>query len=468
MKKKFVRILVCVTLFCMTGCGKARREEIKQDLNVVDADYATQTDGDEKNIGEIPGHLSYTVQSETNDTKVVVDADVESTGIDNINVYEMKKWELDEDTLKTFADNFFDDGQYEVIKPYAISSREELLDEQAYLKQITEGRTYIPNELNGNEIVYYLDHYDESQVMDMPEGKLFCEVPALYRMNAQGEPMEIMTCRLRGDVDGKRWELLCTQDCSTYDLELPNDYYILKAYILEPMHYQWKDVSMDSPLVNSCDFDGAEKTASDFLTQIGYEDMKLLRVVQTYCDDMVDNLNGYNCLFGYSMDEIETMLSCNFLNPKSFILSSYNGEPNGQNSASQFYIRINICKDGITSFEIVQPYTVGEKMSEHVECLAFEQVDEIARAYMQERLDGEDALSESSTTNFDTVRLQYVTVQYENNQYVLAPVWVYYGRASSYMADYCSALFGVMAIDGSVIEMDEDYIVTGIPYFDEF
>ncbi|MGN0151484.1 MAG: DUF6034 family protein [Wujia sp.] len=468
MKKIFVRILVCVTLFCMTGCGKAGREEIKQDLNVVDTDNVTQTDSDENAIGEIPGHLSYTVQSEINDTKAVVDADVESTGIDNINVYEMKKWELDEDTLKAFADTFFDDGQYEVIKPYAISSREELLDEQVYLKQITEGRTYIPNELNGNEIVYYLDHYDESQVMDMPEGKLFCEVPALNRMNAQGEPMEIMTCRLRGDVDGKRWELLCTQDCSTYDLELPNDYYILKAYILEPMHYQWNNVSMDSPLVNACDFDGAEKAASDFLTQIGYEDMKLLRVVQTYCDDTLETLDGYNFLFGYSLQGIETALAANMLNYHTYILSSYNGERNAQNAANQFYIRVNVCNFGISSFEIAQLYTMGEKMSEHVECLAFEQVDEIARTYMQERLDGEDALSESSTTNFDTVRLQYVTVQYENNQYVLAPVWVYYGRASSYMTDYRSALFGVMAIDGSVIEMDEDYIVTGIPYFDEY
>lgn len=468
MKTKYYLISVCLigAMLCMAGCGKSDREEIEQDLHVIetDTDDATQTDGSVSDAGNIPEHLSYTLQSESNNTKVVVDADVDASGVENMHVYEMTKQDMDEDTLKTFADSFFDSGEYEVVKPYAISSREELLDEQSYLNSLMAGRENYPDVLMGYDITYYLDNYSESQVQDMQEGTLFYEVPALNRTDANGEPLQIKTCRMRGDVNGERWELLCTQDCASYgsgNMSFPDDYYILKAYSLEPMHYQWGDVSLDSKLSNLCNAEDAQNTAEELLVKMGYENMTLLKTSQTYCDDMVDTLDGYSFLFGYSYDDIETVLAGNLSNTYTYCLISYNGETTGKNATNQPYVRVKVCSNGINGFEISLPYyRESEKISDHVECLSFDQVDGIASAYMQELINGDEPLSESNTTNFDYVRLQYVAVQYEDKQCVIAPVWVYYGRASSYISDYCQAMFGVMAIDGTVIELDENIVRT--------
>lgn len=467
MKRKYYLISVCLigAMLCMAGCGKSDREEIEEDLHVLetDTDDATQTDSDGSDVGNIPEHLSYTLQSESNSNKAVVDADVYASGVENMHVYEMAKQDMDDDTLRAFADDFFDNGEYEVVKPYAISSREELLDEQSYLNSLMEGREHYPDVCMGYDIVYYLDHYSETQAQDMQEGAMFCEVPALNRTDANGEPLQIKTCRMRGDVNGERWELLCTQDYINYynDLSFPDDYYILKAYSLEPMRYQWGDVSLDSKLSNLCNAEDAQKTAEELLVEMGYENMTLLKTSQTYCDDMADTLDGYNFLFGYSFDDIETVLAGGISSANSYYLASYNGEITSKNATNQLYIRVRVCSNGINGFEISYPYYMeSEKISDCVECLSFDQVDGIARAYIQELLNGDEPLSESNTTDFDFVRLQYVTVQYEDKQYVLAPVWVYYGRASNYISDYCCAMFGVMAIDGSVIELEESGIRT--------
>lgn len=470
MKRKYYLISVCLigAMLCMAGCGKSDREDIEQDLHILetDTDDATQTDSGVSDVGNIPEHLNYTLQSESNNTKAVVDADVYASSVENMHVYEMTKQDMNEDTLRAFADDFFDNGEYEVVKPYAISSREELLNEQSYLNSLQEGREHRQDALIGyNAIVYYLDHYSETQAQDMQEGTLFYEVPALGRKDANGEPLQIMTCRMRGDVNGERWELLCTQDFTNYNnLSFSDDYYILRAYSLEPMHCQWDNVSMDSKLSNLCSVEDAQKAAEEWLEKMGYENMALLKMSQTYCDDMLDTLDGYNFEFGYSFDDIETVYTGNlYVATSSYYLASYNGEITSENATNQPYIRMLVCSNGVNGFEISYPfYMESEKISDQVECLSFDQVDGIARAYIQELLNGDEPLSESNTTDFDFVRLQYVTVQYEDKQCVMVPVWVYYGRASNFASDFTHAMFGVMAIDGSVIEMEADSVYIGI------
>ncbi len=467
MDRKIVGLLLtlCLIFSSMVGCGRADRADIEADLD-QQMDEATPMDsgtGDDAGEDEIPEHLSYTVNSELTDNKAVVEADVVSDGADSMCIYEIAKQDMNDDTLKAFAADFFDNGEYEVIKPYAISSKEELLNEQSYLVSLVGDMENYPSEIRNSELAYYLENYNESNVADMPEGTLFYEVPALYRVDAQGNPMQVKTCRLRGDVDGAYWELLCTQDCWSGDQMLPVDYYILKAYKLEPIAYQWDNISMDSRLENKCSAETAQKTAEAFMEKMGYADMTVLQTYQTYCSDTVDSLDGYKFRFGYDIDQIKTPQASE-LNLDSFHLLSYNGEINADTAACQCSAIVEVSSEGLTRVEIVQPYMPREKMSDSINSIQFEQADEIARTYIQKLLDDEkqEVFFGSVITNYDEVCLEYVNVQYEDGNNVLTPVWVYYGRPGSYISDYRTAVFGVMAIDGSIIELEEFYGLAGI------
>lgn len=110
-KRIATAILVSVLIIgSLSGCGKAERDDIADSLYDLQ-DTASRTDGDEATAGGgIPEHLSYSVKTDDG-TSINVEADVISSGFQNTQVYEAEVIEIDEDLIKKYADNLFDESK---------------------------------------------------------------------------------------------------------------------------------------------------------------------------------------------------------------------------------------------------------------------------------------------------------------------------------------------------------------------
>lgn len=447
-------------LLCAAGCGRADRDEIEAELSKhrADTEAEVQTDDDAAAQEEIPEHVSYTVQGENSGRTMSVEADVVSTGLKDVSIYERTKVVVDDDWLRAFAEELFDDGEYEVVKPYEICSMEELLAEQEYLAGLTENLEHVQPELwmvQDNALPYYISIYDEARVKEMPEGTLIYEKNSINRMDNNGNPMLVRECRLRGNVNGERWELHFTEDCLVYSLEIPADYYTLQAYPIEPLRYQWGGVSQDSKLNNLCDYESAKREADELVNALGYEEMEVSQWSQTYCNDSIDNLDGYQFLYVISLSDVKSVSQKSSLDQRGYTIMAYNGKLTGDCAANQIYVSVGVMSEGIGKIECGQVFITGEKLTDRPQMLSFTRVDDAAKSYMNERLNAEKTFTYWGTEVeyvIDRIELSYVTVLYENNQYALVPIWVYYGSPNSYSAVKSTPVFGVTAVDGCAIE----------------
>lgn len=447
-------------LICAAGCGRAGKNELEQELSMhqVETEAETQTDNDADS--EFPAHVSYTVQGENSGRTMSVDADVISAGLENVSIYERKKVEVDDDWLRAFAEQWFDDGEYELVKPYEICSMDELLAEQEYISGLTENMEHIPNylwEIAGFEIPFYRDNYDESRVKEMPEGALLYEKDSLNRVDSDGQSVPVRECRLRGNVDGERWELWYTEDCALSQIEAPTDYYMLRLYPLEPLRVQWGGVKADSALNNVCDLEAAQAKAEALVNDFGYENLEILQVHQSYCNDSVDSLDGYRFLFGVSMSDVKTVSQTapGWVDSDSYSIMAYNGAIVGDFAANQIYVRVAVSSGGIGEIELLQMFTTGERLTDKPKLLSFSSVDDVARSYMNEKLNAETSfvfLDGEVQYDIEKIELAYVTILYEDNRYALVPVWVYYGTPDKYPVIKSMPVFGITAVDGIVIQ----------------
>lgn len=451
-------VLAGSLLIGAAGCGRADKNELEQELSMhqVEAEAETQTDNDADS--EIPPHISYTVQGENSGRTMSVDADVISAGLENVSIYERTKVEVDDDWLRAFAEQWFDDGEYELVKPYEICSMEELLAEQEYISGLMENMEHIPNylwEITDYEIPFYTDNYDESRVKEMPEGTLLYERDSISRFDSAGQSVPIRECRLRGNVDGERWELWYTEDCALYEIEAPSDYYMLRLYPLEPLRVQWGGVSADSLLNNSCDLESAKGKAEAIVSDFGYGDLEILQVYQSYCNDAVDTLDGYEFLFGVSVSDVKSVSQVCRTDAASYSIMAYNGEIAGDLAANQICMRVGITSEGTGAIELTQMFTTGERLTDKPKLLSFSRVDDAARSYMNERLNAETSFvlwGEEVQYDIQKIELSYVTILYEDNRYALVPVWVYYGTPKEYPVVANKPVFGITAVDGIVIQ----------------
>lgn len=180
-------ITLVILALSLSGCGngrKADREEIADDLN---AQGGTASGSDAYNVdmnGEegIPEHISYSVTNGYG-SEVKVDADVSASGYGQAAIYDVKPVTIDEEVIKGYADKLFDNGSYEVVKPYSICSMDELQAEKALLEEIIAGyeesgkRDILPNHLmiNLGVVETYMEEYDANSVRELGEDELIVE-----------------------------------------------------------------------------------------------------------------------------------------------------------------------------------------------------------------------------------------------------------------------------------------------------
>ncbi|MBQ8165833.1 MAG: hypothetical protein IJZ96_02215 [Lachnospiraceae bacterium] len=136
-KRLFVGFVILI--FSLSGCNNKKGQEIDEKLSSLDSGESIIEEENNKNdeIYSLPESVSYEVLSKLNSGRVIkVEAKVSATQTNDISVYSLNYTPMDDAHIKGYADKLFDNGEYTVVKPYEISSLEELNEERNHYMDI--------------------------------------------------------------------------------------------------------------------------------------------------------------------------------------------------------------------------------------------------------------------------------------------------------------------------------------------
>lgn len=439
--KRYVAILLlCIGL---SGCGRANPKEIENDFG--EENIGSSSDASE-NVqlsildAGIPERLEYTLESGSNENSVKVNAIVHAESYSDMKIVEMTPMVVDDEKLEKIAAALFDNGEYERIKPYRITSMAELQAEMDYLKSLSDDIFAIGGYYSDYvDLNYWIENYDEARVQEMPEGQLI-----YYEKNTIEETPEDQVifindladgiCRLRGYVDGELWEL---QYREWNDVGQSDE---IRIYPLARGIEHRTFEAMDSPYSgNLMNYEDALESTQSILNRLGFENLGNTKNYQlAYVDEKRQLvIDGYRMVFSRSIDGVNGA----FMSTDAAI---FEGDSLLEGTWQEYAI-VTLDSTGIGAISILNPYEMGAIISDDVTMLGFEQIDDIAQSYMT------SAISDSewrTNLEIDSVELAYVTVSY-NGKYAALPVWLYYMPD---FEEHREVAFGINAIDGEIIQ----------------
>ncbi len=462
MKKRFFVYIMIITL-SMVGCGKKDSQEIEDKLSSLNN---TESESSENSIedGEIynlPDSLSYEVNSKLNPGTVIkVDATVSVEQTDNISVYSIGYTPMDDAYIKKYGDMLFDNGEYEIIKPYGVSSMEELNVERNRATDIwnyyggTKGAgrklrfgPYLSVSVGPEDHIETIDmqigEFQESDVVEYKEGQLLYEesYSDLEDVEISGEVLSKIA-KLRGTVDGEEWELsacyMNEHHRLAYGLVIMTNVYtdtVISQYTgLNDLSTAWYGE-------NKLDIDAARADAEEFLDKIGFEVVDNVHTYQivTLVDEKEEN-DGYCFIFSPRYDDL----------PVAFLSNQY-GLPSSANivgleqACVPEYIYVNITSEGIMDVSFTKGYDNLVEMTDDAILLDFDEIDLVAKQYIEENYPYYNTIGK--------VELKYVIACYGNEDYAVVPAWIY-SRKDEGVDGRVTTCFGVNALDGSIIEFD--------------
>lgn len=438
----------------LAGCGKPGGKDLAEDMNRANDNVSSGSDAEDISTGNdlagIPENISYKLSSPSGNNTAEVDAEVISAGYDKVGVYSANRIEMDEDYLKNLADKLFDGGKYQAVKPYGACSMEELEAEETYflgIKAEAEADGYEFSYSWLLEIEHAKEVWDSTQVAEWQEGAI------IWKNTADG----CASARLRGEIDGLVYELEFRkiegngEHIETYSLSVTPLSRYSSIYTLSDPEYNLSKTLYGE---NKYSQEDAKRYACDLVKKLGFSDMELA----DFCDivvfeDDVENLymDGYRMFFVRNIGGVQNILCKN-----SYTLLAGDGAlDESVKGGCQEYLTIDVNSHGLVSMTFNPRYELAS-MSDQAEKLSFEQVDAVAQDYMQKKINSYDEYKGKYTEKVAEVRLGYMTVLYEN-QYVLAPVWVYINAHAFENQPMEDAWFGVNALDGSIIQLTYDY-----------
>lgn len=434
--KRICRVIPVILALSLIFAGCGNRDKPKADL--VDSDDNTGAGSD---MEYIDPHISYTVTGSGGRTNVL-DADVMAEGYAKAGVYDMELVDVDEAYLRKLAGQLFDGGEYEVVKPYAACTLEELTAERDYIQQLYGAEGIKEPETLPLPINNYIDYYDETEMEEWQEGQFFS-----YETDAAYGDVERKSVVLRGRIDDRVYQLM-------YEEFVPGTEYIntgvLNLRAVCSMHrvfYDMCDADFEQASIlygeNVCSREQAEQTAREIIGKLGFSGMQQVYTSQIiWYQDEEKYADGYSVIFTPVTDDIQNVFCENslaLLDDEYDAYMMYNDDNSG---SCQEYIEVHVDSAGFLGCNFNVFYEMGERLAEEPVKLSFGQVCTVAEQYMQDNID--------SVAYINEIRMGYLTLRYEN-RYVLAPVWVYLAEGSGVSS---FAMFGVNALDGSIIHFD--------------
>ncbi|MBQ9934638.1 MAG: hypothetical protein IJO70_02225 [Lachnospiraceae bacterium] len=459
------RLLLCIimVILCLSGCDNKEGKEIDEKLSSLDSSESIVGEENNKDdeIYSMPESVSYELSSKLNSGKFIkVDAKVSATQTDDISVYSLSYTPMDDAYIKGYADKLFDNGEYSVVKPYEISSLEQLNEERNHYMDIwsyyggVDGEGVkqhygvyssisIGPEHNITMIDQQVSEFQESNVVEYKENQILYEESYEDFDEAGNIAGEVIAKKgkLRGTVDGDEWELRAygTNENNKHD------------YDVMIMHKIYTDTEVIqcigvNDFATSCygnnllDIDTARADVEEFLKKLGFDKIDNISTFQlvTKMGDKEVN-DGYRFIFAPRYDSLPLA----FLNSSYVIDTPTYAKVYGiEQACFQEYIHVNITSEGILEVSFYKGYDEPVELTDDAELLSFEDVDIIAKKYIEE--------SYPFVLTISNIELEYVITYYGEEDYALVPVWLYSTEID--VGGWDSSCFGINALDGSVIE----------------
>ncbi|MCM1272045.1 MAG: DUF6034 family protein [Clostridium sp.] len=431
----------------LTGCGKAKQDDIAEELkgNAGIEASAENTEGTERNTDpdEVPDTISYVVEGNGNTVKI--DAKVYADGYGSVPVFAVKRSEDKDEWVAGYAQKIFDGGEYDNIKPYGLQSMEEIQSELEFYRECA-ANGYNEAAWQVDRMEYLLDNYNASDYVEYPSDKL------VYTREYVDREEDNITLKstvneasLRGYVDGRIWEMNYAD--GTYEdlwdgAVVAYEYApCLEAHCMEETDYVYglSDISQTF-LQNKCSQTDAEKQAEEFLEQLGFENMELLHIAQidrrTEQDDAYTD--GYLMIYGMEQDGTHLL----FAHSAGKTIMDFATH----NWAMQPYVEVCVNENGVNGIRIMGNYEKQEMMTGEAVMLTFEQVNEVAKERFTELLNG------NMSYTIDTIEFGYAYITYDGFSYAIVPVWCYYTGDRN--ENRREEIVTINALDGAIISRD--------------
>lgn len=473
-------LIAAMCMACvLTGCG---RQDIAEELKELEADSSTGGKGGNasgvtselaKKLGVPTGKLEYTVRMDGVQGEYEVNAEIILPDSDEVNVYEEQLLVLTEDEVKACAENLFDGGIYEQIKPYAAYTEEELKlaisDIEKVMQQ--EGYTYVEDEWRDedkwDELDFYLRNYIEP-TKKYEEGKFYDNQyyeAAKTDEALQGYPLyysRIMI--LEGTIGGMSYQLAACEADSVNGTGVESYLWLSRSEEIKGHFYG----STAGGLDNICKLteEVAGNSAKNYMPAMGFDDMEITKTNnlcwqrtpikekdnEQYVADVV--ADGYSFVMARAYDGLAGMnkgFGCGYLSA------------DGNSYAEQDYYEVCVDSEGVVRVKAGPLYENTKTVSEHMELAAFDKIDKTAREAFWEEIgkadgpqDDEESVAVRGVIQISRVRLAYANLQY-NGRFQLTPVWIYSSEIDN--DEYPEVI--INAIDGSRIYKN-DYVDVNI------
>ncbi len=239
-------------------------------------------------------------------------------------------------------------------------------------------------------------------------------------------------------------------------------------------------VELTDDKANSCtiDFETAKAYADEALA--GYDEFELAFYGQNYGGE--EN-SGSTDLESASGGEYEQYYV--FYYTREFQGVPVNYSTNSLNVSQEFgftagleYIAVMVNDDGVIAFEYSNPFEMGDVVEQNVDLISFDEAMEVFENVAMLYLKSGEAINgfDKNVMKITDIRFGYMQIKQANSdEYVLTPVWDFYGESAFVYddsADYyfelydslyyddvftANARFTISAVDGTVIDRSLGY-----------
>lgn len=462
MKRKYLAPCLLSLALCLTSCGKAKEDNILNDYNLV-KDPETSGISEEEIIEFAPSVLS----------NVDYEVSVDNAGSNNACVYAAKAIDYNDEYLKSFAANVFDQDTVKICKPYQICNKSELeqeLDTLDVINANAEKNKQVPRDY------YYrvkkaLEACDSTNETELENGNCIIEYSTDYGSAFAG--------LMKGKIQGVDYALIYTD----MNLEVNGDTYMqisdagnptpIRLQRLTPAYtyrttrnkdYAAADSVYGDNLVNES---AARNQAEQFLADIGINDFVIEDYGQRVCiiNDAESCYDGYSYIFTRQIADLQ----CPFFNQSDIIDFSgalnfiSSGDGNGYYRppvvAHTEYIRVDVDSEGIALVDLNNLYEVDKKLSSETNILTYNQA--VSLANKATFFNNTYELGDFQEPVQINIQFAYLPYQYDNNN-AFIPTWFFYiPKDSAKLDDYRNydptsdrLLVAINALDGSEINYD--------------
>lgn len=286
MRKRLVAVGLVMTML-LSGCTGGEMQ--------VDT---TQKEGAKSGSAQFDGeHLSFVYNDGEQDLQM--ECDVNLVGYEDAALYEMEQEETDEEYIKIFASNLFDDGSYSVLEPYGLLSNQEL---DALEQEYDETGFYMSA---ANTCIMSVSYFKDLEKLSMPQNQ------TLVPTKVAGGAME---CRLQGYIDDKLYELDYINSprfepkMSIHPVKLEHRYQ--SCMIMERGSSDDGDGSTTNICgENVCDYNQTIASINQLKEKLGFQDFEIASMDDRACqvDDEEQMRNiGYHCVLTRTVGNIPT------------------------------------------------------------------------------------------------------------------------------------------------------------------